>query len=165
PGARHAYATTLLQTLDFLAESRPALPLGASGIDYVAYLRRRLTMIMTGTSRPGLTGAARWGLLVVALVLLLSFEIRADPQGASKTSQGGPPKAEGRALNRELQINDLFARAVQERGKLKSWSCTIKGSDPEVGRAETLNGPFEFKLVSDGKSVRFTRKQNNRLYR
>jgi len=80
PQAGHTYATTLLQTLDFLAHACPALPLGASGIGYVAHLRRRLTMIMTGTPLPGLTGAGRWGLLAVALVLMLSFESQADPQ-------------------------------------------------------------------------------------
>jgi beta-lactamase regulating signal transducer with metallopeptidase domain len=103
PRAGHAYATTLLQTLDFLADARPALPLGASGIGYVSHLRRRLTMIMIGKTLPGLTAVGRWGLLAMALVLMISFESQADPENAPKKHPRGPSQLTQQDLSQERQ--------------------------------------------------------------
>jgi hypothetical protein len=50
----------------------------------------------------------------------------------------------------EEEMHYLFAGMLQERSKLKSWSCTITGMDPE-------NLSFDMKLLSNGKSVRFSR--------
>ncbi|HEY7426255.1 MAG TPA: M56 family metallopeptidase [Gemmataceae bacterium] len=50
PGASRTYATALMDTLDFLSTARPAVPPLASGIGHVADLKRRLTMIMRGTT-------------------------------------------------------------------------------------------------------------------
>ena len=47
---RQAYATALLETLDFLSDAPPAMPLLASGVGRVVDLKRRLTMIMRGTT-------------------------------------------------------------------------------------------------------------------
>ena len=55
PEAAKSYAETLLETLDFLNQSELSEPLLASGFGKVQHLRRRLTMIMTGTT-PRLLG-------------------------------------------------------------------------------------------------------------
>ena len=70
PDAVRAYAETLLDTLEFLQTSGRPDPLLASGLGKVPLLRRRLTMIMTGSSRrsPGLPG--KLALLLVAGVML-----------------------------------------------------------------------------------------------
>jgi bla regulator protein blaR1 len=60
PEAAKAYAETLLETLDFLNHSEPREPLLASGFGKVHHLRKRLTMIMNGTT-PRLLGL--WGTL------------------------------------------------------------------------------------------------------
>ena len=60
PDAAKAYAKTLLETLDFLNYSEPSEPLLASGFGKVHHLRKRLTMIMNGTT-PRLLGV--WGTL------------------------------------------------------------------------------------------------------
>jgi bla regulator protein blaR1 len=60
PEAAKAYAETLLETLDFLNNSEPSEPLLASGFGKVHHLRKRLTMIMNGTT-PRLLGV--WGTL------------------------------------------------------------------------------------------------------
>ncbi|MCI0456674.1 MAG: M48 family metalloprotease [Gemmataceae bacterium] len=70
PEAPRTYATALVETLDFLAGARPALPPVASGIGQVTQLRRRLTMIMRGNTPRALTGAGVLGLLGLAAVLL-----------------------------------------------------------------------------------------------
>jgi bla regulator protein blaR1 len=70
PDAARSYAETLLETLDFLNQSDLAEPLLASGFGKVQHLRKRLTMIMSGTT-PRLLGI--WGTLGslgLAVVLL-----------------------------------------------------------------------------------------------
>ncbi len=50
PQATRAYATALVETLDFLAQAPPALPATASGLGQFAQLRRRLTLILRGAT-------------------------------------------------------------------------------------------------------------------
>jgi beta-lactamase regulating signal transducer with metallopeptidase domain len=71
PGRSKAYATALLDTLDFLAGSRLVLPTAALGLCRRADLQRRLTLIMKGgtPSRQSLPGWA-----VVLLVALLGWQ-------------------------------------------------------------------------------------------
>ena len=69
PGAGKAYAAALLETLDFLSDAPPAVPLLASGVGRVADLKRRLTMIMRGTTPKAL--GWRGGLTVLGLGALL----------------------------------------------------------------------------------------------
>src|SRR5262249_2709645 len=63
------YASAILETVDFLADVRPAVPVMASGLGRVHALKRRLTMIMQRTTPKGLS-ALGW-LAVVALGFLL----------------------------------------------------------------------------------------------
>jgi beta-lactamase regulating signal transducer with metallopeptidase domain len=60
PESAKSYAESLLETLDFLNQSQLSEPLLASGFGRVHHLRRRLTMIMTGTT-PRLVSL--WGAL------------------------------------------------------------------------------------------------------
>jgi beta-lactamase regulating signal transducer with metallopeptidase domain len=69
PGAGKTYATALLETLDFLSDAPPAMQLLASGVGRVVDLKRRLTMIMRGTT-PRTLGW-RGGVAVVGLGALL----------------------------------------------------------------------------------------------
>jgi beta-lactamase regulating signal transducer with metallopeptidase domain len=70
PDSARNYAETLLDTLDFLNPCDHPEPLLASGFGKVDHLRRRLTMIMSGTTprRLGTWGAL--GVLALAVVLL-----------------------------------------------------------------------------------------------
>jgi beta-lactamase regulating signal transducer with metallopeptidase domain len=65
-----AYATAILETLDFLAETRTGVPVLASGLGRVHALKRRLTLILAGGTPRGLTASIRLALLAVAGVLL-----------------------------------------------------------------------------------------------
>jgi hypothetical protein len=84
PGAARAYATALVDTLDFLANTRPALPLAASGLGRVRHLQRRLTMIMRGRTRPSLTWCGALALLASAGVLLPLLPSRAQTESIQK---------------------------------------------------------------------------------
>ncbi len=68
PGAARAYATALLETVDFVSEVPAALPLLASGLGEVRDLKRRLTMILRGTTPRSL--GWRGALAVFALGVL-----------------------------------------------------------------------------------------------
>lgn len=70
PKSPRQYAEALLDTIDFLCESRRALPPLASGLGQAPFLRRRLTQIMQGTTIPPLTGSTRLALLLSAALLL-----------------------------------------------------------------------------------------------
>jgi beta-lactamase regulating signal transducer with metallopeptidase domain len=80
PGAGRAYATALLDTLDFLSAARAAAPPLASGIGQVADLKRRLTMIMRGDTPRALTWPASLVVLGLGALLLPMLPARAQDQ-------------------------------------------------------------------------------------
>ena len=70
PDANRAYAETLLDTVDFLSETGRAVPLAASGFGHAHHLKRRLTMIMKGTTPRGLSWSSVLGMFGLAALLL-----------------------------------------------------------------------------------------------
>ncbi len=70
PKAPRRYAEALLDTIDFLCESRRALPPLASGLGQAPFLRRRLIQIMAGATIPPLSHSTRCGLLLMGSILL-----------------------------------------------------------------------------------------------
>jgi beta-lactamase regulating signal transducer with metallopeptidase domain len=81
PRTARAYATALVETVDFLSEMQTAVPVVASGFGHIQDLRRRLTMIMRGTTPRALSGAgflAMLGLGALLLPLLPSWAQRPD---------------------------------------------------------------------------------------
>ena len=70
PDAARAYAAALLDTVDFLAESSSALPLGASGLWQVRHLRGRLAWIMRGGLPRGLSRSGAAAVFGVAFVMV-----------------------------------------------------------------------------------------------
>jgi beta-lactamase regulating signal transducer with metallopeptidase domain len=92
PGKAEAYATALVETVAFLSRSRAALPVAASGVGKIRFLKRRLTMILRNQTPRGLT----WGGLVVVLFLAVCLlplvGAPAEPPGASR--ERSPAKSE-----------------------------------------------------------------------
>jgi hypothetical protein len=70
PTAAETYAAALLETVAYLSRLRPALPLGASGVGQTRLLRRRLTMILKGTTPRALSRTTLAVLLVCGAALL-----------------------------------------------------------------------------------------------
>jgi beta-lactamase regulating signal transducer with metallopeptidase domain len=70
PHAAKCYAETLLETLDFLNQADHSEPLLASGFGKVQHLRKRLTMIMCGTTPRLVSFWGTLGSLALATVLL-----------------------------------------------------------------------------------------------
>lgn len=121
------YATALLDTLDFLAETRPALPPATSGIGRVEFLKRRLTLIMQGTVSGRLSGFARIILLFLAAVALPMWP----------TLAAGDPEAE--TVEAPLDADDI---AAAKQGKATPAS---KEQNPEPN---ALGEPLEFETSS-----------------
>lgn len=69
PGYNAAYAGALVETVDFLAEQPAVTPPVSSCMGRVAHLKRRLTMIVRGTTPHGLSVVGK--VLLLGLVLLL----------------------------------------------------------------------------------------------
>lgn len=70
PHAPRQYAEALLETIDYLCESRGALPPVACSLCQAHFIRHRLTKIMRGASPQMLSQRVRYATLLVATLLL-----------------------------------------------------------------------------------------------
>ena len=73
PSSPRRYAEALLDTIDYLCETRRALPPLASGLGEAPFLRRRLVQIMQRARPIGLSSRLRWAVMLVAMVIM-SFQ-------------------------------------------------------------------------------------------
>src|SRR5207302_4488114 len=97
-----AYATAIVEAVDFLSAEQAALPALASGQGRIDALKRRLTLILGGTAPKRLNLAGRVAVLGIALGLLpllptlarsekkLDEKAVAPVQEAEKTAAGDP---------------------------------------------------------------------------
>jgi beta-lactamase regulating signal transducer with metallopeptidase domain len=90
PEAAPAYATALVETVAFLSEARSAVPLGASGGGSARRLKRRLKMILRGTTSRALSPAGLCAVLVLAALLLPLMPTRAEPGERPPASPEAP---------------------------------------------------------------------------
>ncbi len=92
PAARRAYADALVDTLDFLATARPALPPLASGFGQVHELKRRIHMILKANPayRSGRAGA----LVALGLALCLPFGVARSDEPQDNPPPPPPPPPE-----------------------------------------------------------------------
>jgi hypothetical protein len=92
PEAGPAYAATLVETVAYLSGAPAALPAGASGAGPVRLIKRRLTMILRGTtprclSRPALVAILLLGMGLLPLVPTLA---QSGPEPLRTQSAGTP---------------------------------------------------------------------------
>ena len=112
PDAGKTYAVALLETLDFLSDASPAAPLLASGVSRVADLKRRLTMIMRGTT-PRTLG---WrGLLAVLGLGALLLPLL--PASARRNSRPSRTRPQRRRQSSSTSATSLSAY----RSRRKTW--------------------------------------------
>jgi beta-lactamase regulating signal transducer with metallopeptidase domain len=107
PDAIRTYADALLETLDFLSGTSPAatVAVAASGIGPVHHWKRRMTMIMQGTTPRALTWSgllAVLGLSATLLPLSPTWAQRPDPDRdrQEEKSTADPKKPETRSSER-----------------------------------------------------------------
>jgi beta-lactamase regulating signal transducer with metallopeptidase domain len=88
PQATRSYALALVETVDFLADARPGLPLVASGFGHVNDLKRRLTMIMSGQTPRALTWAGCLTVLGLGAALIAIQPTWADDEEKPRARGG-----------------------------------------------------------------------------
>src|SRR5262249_49103398 len=89
-GAGRAYALALLEAVAFFSHARSALPAAASGIGQVPHLKRRLTMILQGTSPRSLSWAGCLGVFALGLLLPVLPVGAQQPPGKDPTKRADP---------------------------------------------------------------------------
>ena len=115
PGKARAYAHVLMDTVDFLADAPTPLPVGASGIGQGHNLRRRLVMIMQGTTPRRLPAFA-----LVALVGLGGLAIGihprlGEPACSSRREAGNQRRGETRKTGKDVQDSGQPAKQAVEQ--------------------------------------------------
>lgn len=138
PEHARAYAETLLDTVDFLNPSADPEPLLASGFGKVQHLRRRLTMVMTGTTSRSLGWQGSLGALALAGVLLPM-----SPTWADKPDEA--PAVQFEAVQPADVV--VFGEAIDGRGESLSFRAvgdgdalkTIDFVGPVTPAAETVH--------------------------
>jgi bla regulator protein BlaR1 len=103
PDEARTYAETLLDTVDFLNPVAQSEPLLASGFGKVHHLRKRLTMVMLGTTPRTLGWSGTLGALALAGVLLPM-----SPSWAQKADESADAKP--------ATIEDVFVTVTDDGG-------------------------------------------------
>jgi beta-lactamase regulating signal transducer with metallopeptidase domain len=130
PAVVRSYALALVEAVDFLSEVRPALPPVASGIGYVHDLRRRLTMIMQGTTPRGLTWSGALLVLGLAAFMLPMLPTLAQSPPPAQRGASSPDDDVRRA---EDDVQKARARLEQaQRDLRKKQETSEKAMKPEM---------------------------------
>lgn len=144
PGAGRAYATALMDTLDFLSQAPAVVPALASGLGPVHDLKRRLTMIMRGTTPRSLTWTGCLGLAVLAALLLPVLPTRAQTERLQKEIEERlkAERARKEAVELELVLvqqagdKEKHAQMEQARAKLQQMQAQVEKARAELKQAE-----------------------------
>jgi predicted metal-dependent hydrolase len=117
PETVRGYALALLETIDFLSEARPALPPATTGIGYVRDLRRRMTMIMRGTTPRALTWSGGLVVLAVAAFMLPMLPTLAQQELPRRGSSSDEEVKRAEAALQQAAANLEQARAQAEKAR------------------------------------------------
>jgi beta-lactamase regulating signal transducer with metallopeptidase domain len=117
PAVARGYALALVETVDFLSEVRPALPPVASGVGHVHDLRRRMTMIMRGTTPRGLTWGGALLVLGVAAFMLPMLPTLAQTPPGQQRGDSSPEEDFKRAQEALQRAKSRLEQAQVDRAK------------------------------------------------
>ncbi len=149
PQANRTYATALVETIEFLSAVRSPVPLMASGVGPIADLKRRLTMIMRGTTPRTLS----WrGLLLVVglgaflLPLLPSFAWAQDKKEPTAEKSADLERTYRELLNQytdavagghdEAELNKLQAQLEMKLKEVQDAEAKIRELREKLGQVE-----------------------------
>jgi bla regulator protein BlaR1 len=133
PEEARTYAETLLDTVDFLNPSRTTEPLLASGFGRAHHLRRRLTMIMLGTTPRRLGWASALGAFALSALLL-----PLTPSWAQKP----PETAQSAAYVIEIKDNAATKPSENSKTEVRVVVATIDGEVEQI-QADSLDKAVE----------------------
>ena len=135
PEAAKAYASALVETLDFLAGIRPALPPVASGLGQLDLLRRRLTMIMRGTMPRKLGGLGFLAMLGLGVLLLPMVPTWGQQLSQSRQSQVEMEKSLADAALAAAVLEKLAAEHMQYMQVLEEQQKVAKQPPKDLDKA------------------------------
>jgi hypothetical protein len=156
PGAGRTYASALVDTLDFLSLAQPAVPPLASGLGQIADLKRRLTMIMGGTTPRSLTWPGCLAVLCLAAFLPMlpaqppsddAIEIQKD----DGKSQLDKEKAELDKLEADLQKK--IAEIAAAKAKLKA-AAEARVREKVVPNVKGWVAGQKIRVIADGENIK-----------
>jgi bla regulator protein BlaR1 len=130
PGAGRTYATALMDTLDFLSTARPAVPPLASGLGQVTDLKRRLTMIMRGTTPRALSWPGCLAVLALGaffLPMLPALQAQAPPSKEEREKEAITIRLEGEIAQKEVE---------HSKAELEKLEADLKQKMAEVAQAQ-----------------------------
>jgi beta-lactamase regulating signal transducer with metallopeptidase domain len=131
PGAGRAYASALLDTLDYLSAAPPAVPLLASGLGQVSDLKRRLTMIMRGTTPRALGWRGALTVLTLGALLLPVLPTRAQERPGREDERG-----EAVRRVRVVREDDDSPALQRAEAELKRLEAEIQRKKAEIATAK-----------------------------
>jgi len=150
PAAAEAYADALLATVAYLCQAGSALPLGASGAGTVHLLKRRLVMILNGTTPKALSrlgGLAVLNLAGVLLPLGLAFgqdasRGRAEPavQDEAPATQSEQPRSSSEIRRARTQVRELEANLQNVTDQLEELRARLQEAQARLAKLEGRSG-------------------------
>ncbi len=123
-GAGRTYASALLDTLDFLSTAQAAVPPLASGLSHVADLKRRLTMIMRGTTPRSLSWPGCLAVITAGLTFL--------PMLPALHGQQAYPEE---AIKSEADVKEAKAELEVEKALLEQQKAKIAHAEEQLKKA------------------------------
>jgi beta-lactamase regulating signal transducer with metallopeptidase domain len=152
PTRARDYAETLLATMEFVADARPALPAGTSGMSQFPLIRRRLEMILAGTVLRRVNWPLRLALVALALLVLppsiqsVSAEPKAAPPAKAFVPKGGTIEERMDRLEAALQLLTAELRAMRAM-ELENASPVVVKTVPENGAEDVDPNLTEIKVT------------------
>jgi beta-lactamase regulating signal transducer with metallopeptidase domain len=142
PGAGRTYAAALMDTLDFLSSAQPAVPLLASGLGQVADLKRRLTMILRGTTPRALSWPGCLAVLAVgAFFLPLLPAVQAQPPDKEEVEKKITRDLDVQIDQKQLdeakkQLEAAEAQLQQKKAMLEQARANLKAAAAAAQKAK-----------------------------
>ncbi|HLN27121.1 MAG TPA: M56 family metallopeptidase [Gemmataceae bacterium] len=150
PAAAEAYADALLATVAYLCQSGSALPLGASGAGTVHLLKRRLVMILNGTTPKALSRLGGLAVLNLAGVLLpLGLALgqdapagRTEPAGqdAAPAARSEQPRPSTEIRRARTQVRELEANLQNVTEQLEELRDRLQEAQARLAKLEGRSG-------------------------
>ena len=172
PDAASDYALALVETLDFLADSCPALPPTASGLGRLTSLQRRLTMIVRGPFPRALTVGGALALLGVGALLLPLAPSRAQTPEIQKQidkalvelaqDQNPPPGKEGDRRKEGPRDGDQPKKGPRDGDQPKKGNNENSGNNGDNGQFGRNDGDQPRKGPRKGDGPKEVRKDGER---
>ncbi|HVS39937.1 MAG TPA: M56 family metallopeptidase, partial [Gemmataceae bacterium] len=167
PGAGKTYAVALLETLDFLSDVPPAAPLLASGVGRVADLKRRLTMIMRGTTPRALGWRGLFAVVGLGSLLLPLLPAWARAQPAPQPKPDAPAKADDPVLRLRVvgdaaddgdkaqdELKELEAKLEQKKAEVAQLAARVAALRTKVGKTDGRT-TARFVIAMEGKDAEY----------